>query len=164
MTFAPERAGEPASSVPPRRRFSPRVLGFLIAAGVIVALGVGVVADILATAPLRPPTQAGATRQAGLLTVQLTMSPQPLMAGAETTFTIRITDATGAPLTGAHVVCAFTMPSMSMPPQIITASPVASGAYSCRRALGVSGAWSLTVNLTPAGSSRVHVTFPLQAG
>jgi hypothetical protein len=146
-----------------RRRVSPRLLALAVVVAVLAVLGVGALADTLAVAPLRPPTQTGATQQAGLYTLSLAVNPEPLTASAETTFTLRITDVAGAPVSGARVACDYTMPAMPMPTMHVTATADAAGAYICRETLTDAGAWALTITLTPPGGAPVHTTFPLQA-
>lgn len=162
MSVTPETTSETPS--PTRRRGSPRVLGLAVVIGILAVLGVGALADTLAVAPLRPPTQAGATQQAGLYTLTLTVSPEPLTAGAETTFTVRVTDTAGAPVSGARVTCDYTMPAMAMPTMLAPATAGGeAGSYTCHEALTDPGAWALTITLTPPGGAPVHTTFPLQA-
>lgn len=148
---------------PARRRVSPRMLGLVVVVGILAVLGLGALADTLAIAPLRPPTQAGYSQQAGLYTLALSLSPEPLTAGAETAFTLRVTDVTGAAVRGAHIVCDFTMPAMPMPSMLVAASEEGAGVYTCREALTDPGAWALTATLTPLSDTSVHTTFTLQA-
>lgn len=147
----------------PQRRASSRLLALTVVVTILAVLGIGALADTLAVAPLQPPTQAGAAQQAGLYTLNLTASPEPLTASAETAFTLRITDVTGAPVSGARVTCDFTMPAMPMPTMRVTAAGGVAGAYICRQTLTDPGAWALTVTLTPPGGAPIHTTFPLQA-
>jgi YtkA-like protein len=148
---------------PPPRRVSPRLLALVVVVVILAVLGVGALADTLAVAPLRPPTQAGATQQAGLYTLDLAISPKPLTATTETTFTVRITDVASAPVSAARVICDYTMPAMPMPTMRVTATSGAAGTYLCRETLTDPGAWALTITLTPPDGAPVHTTFPLQA-
>jgi len=150
-----------ASSI--RRRVSPRLLGLIVVIVTLAVLGVGALADTLAVAPLRPPTRAGGAQQAGLYTLALTINSEPLTAGAETDFLLRVTDVSGAPVSGAAITCDFTMPAMPMPTMLVTATSNGAGTYTCREALTDPGAWALTVTLTPPGSAPVHTKFTLQA-
>jgi hypothetical protein len=151
------------SETRPQGRVSPRLLALAVVVTALAVLGVGALADTLAVAPLRPPTQADATQQAGLYTLSLAVNPEPLTARAETTFTLRITDVAGAPVRGARVACDYTMPAMPMPTMHVTATSDAAGAYICHETLTDSGAWALTITLTPPDGAPVHTTFPLQA-
>ena len=83
----------------PRSRAPRRLLALAIVGGILAMLGVGALADTLAVAPL-PPKQAGANQRAGLDTLALAIAPEPLTAGLETAFTLRVTDVSDAPLTG----------------------------------------------------------------
>ncbi len=161
MSVSPETSEQVGVSA--RRRVSPRVLGLVVVVGILAVLGIGALADTLAVAPLRPPTQAGVTQQAGLNTLTLSVSPEPLTAGAETAFTLRVTDVSGAAVRGAHIVCDFAMPAMPMPTMLVTASEGGAGAYTCQEALTDPGAWALTVTLTPRNGAPVHTTFTIQA-
>ncbi len=162
MSMSPETTGGEADAAA-RRRVSPRLRGLAVTLGILAVLGIGALADGLAVAPLRPPTQAGATQQAGLYTLALAVSPEPLTAGAETAFTLRVTDVSGATVSGGRVTCDYTMPAMPMPTMIVTASDEGAGVYTCRETLTDPGAWTLAVTLTPLGGAPVHTAFTLQA-
>ncbi|HEU0027067.1 MAG TPA: FixH family protein [Ktedonobacterales bacterium] len=161
MSVTPQTTSE--TEPRPRRQASPRLLALAVVVAILAVLGVGALADTLAVAPLRPPTREGATQQAGLYTLTLTVSPEPLTASAETNFTLRITDVSGAPVGGARVICDYTMPAMPMPTMRMTATSGAAGTYICRETLTDAGAWALTITLTPPGGAPVYTTFPLQA-
>lgn len=165
MGVRPEAANvtEQSVSIQQARRISPRLLGLIVVFGIMATLGIGALADTLAVAPLRPPTRAGASQRAGLYTLALAVSPEPLTAGSETAFSLQVTDVSGAPVTGATVICDFTMPAMPMPTMLVTASDSGSGVYTCQEALTDPGAWSLGITLTPHGSGPVHTAFALQA-
>lgn len=147
----------------PPRRLSPRALALLVTLAFVTTLGVGALADTLAVAPLRPPTQTAASRQAGLYIVTLTISPEPLTAGAETAFTVRVTDTTGEPVRGARVTCDYTMPAMPMPQMLITASEETAGVYACHETLTDPGGWALAISVTPPSAEAVRASFALQA-
>lgn len=163
MSVAPETTEESAVSVPVKRRVSPRLLGLVVVTSILVVLGVGALADTLAVAPLRPATRTGNTQQAGLYSLALAISPEPLAANVATTFTLRVTDVSGAPVSGARVTCDFTMPAMPMPTMLVTASATGAGVYICREALTSPGAWALTVTLTPSGGAPLHTIFDVQS-
>jgi YtkA-like protein len=162
MSVTPETTSEAAPSG--RRHVSPRLLGLAVTLGILAALGVGALADLLAVAPLHPPTRAAGVQQAGLYTLALAVNPEPLTASAATTFTLRITDVSGAPVSDARVTCDYTMPAMPMPEMVVMAtSGSVTGTYICRETLTDPGAWALTITLIPPGGAPVHTTFPLQA-
>lgn len=147
-----------------RLKRSPRALGLVVTLAILATLGIGALADTLATAPLRPATRLTTTQQAGIYGLKLSVSPEPLKAGARTTFAMQVTDATGAAVENAQVVCNFTMPAMPMPLMLVTARSGSSvGIYTCQETLTSPGAWALTVTLTPRGRSAAHTTFALQA-
>ncbi len=146
-----------------RRRFSPRLLGLAVVTGILVTLGIGALADALAVAPLRPPTRGSDAQQAGLYTVALAVNPAPLTSGAQTTFTLRVSDVSGKAVSAARITCDYTMPAMPMPTMLVAASESGAGVYTCRETLTDPGAWALTVTLAPPGDAAVHTTFALQA-
>jgi hypothetical protein len=162
----PETRESAESYATVHRRIAPRLLALAVVIGILAVLGVGALADTLAVAPLRPPSQAGESQQAGIYTLALSMKPEPLTAGAETTFTLLVTDVSGAPVHNAHVTCDFTMPAMPMPKMLIVASEDGAGRYTCHETLTDPGAWAMTATLTPPdapGGAPVHTTFTLQA-
>jgi hypothetical protein len=138
-------------------------VALVVTAMILVTLGAGAMADTLATAPLRPATRANTTKQAGTYMLTLSVSPEPLQAGEPTTFAVQAKDATGMALTKAQVSCNFTMPAMPMPLMLVTAQVGAPGVYLCPETLTATGAWALTVTITPVGGSSAHTTFDLQA-
>jgi hypothetical protein len=130
----------------------------------MATLGVGALADTLAVAPLRPATRANTSQQAGIYSLTLAISPEPLTANVLTTFLIRASDPSGAPVSDARIVCDFTMPAMPMPLMRVPARQSAPGAYACQEILTDPGAWTLTITMTPPPGGAVHSAFALQAG
>ena len=163
MGVSSETSEQVGASASARRAVSPRLLGLVVVMSILAVLGIGALADTLAVAPLRPPTQASHSQQAGLYTLALAIQPEPLTAGAATSFTLSVTDVSGAAVSGARIVCDFTMPAMPMPAMLVTASDRGAGVYSCQEVLPDPGAWGLTITLTPHEGAPVHTTFALQA-
>lgn len=138
-----------------------RALALVVALFVLAVLGTGWLADNLTTAP-QTPTSGALTRQVGLATVALTVSPSPLAAHQPESLLLRVTDTTGAAVTGAHIECALSMRDMGMALPTVVAKPTAQpGVYVCAAQSLDSGAWALGVTMTLPSGETGHTTFPL---
>lgn len=164
MNAAPdELVRQPTTARKPSRR----TLALIVALGVVALLAVGWLADVLALTPRGAATSSltSQTAHAGLDTVTLSVSPTPLLADREETFLLRVTDVSGRPVAGAHVVCALTMPQTAMAGLSIVALPMAqSGAYSCVARLPQRGVWTVRVAVTPEKGQPAIAAFTVSAG
>lgn len=138
-----------------------RALALGVALLVVAVLGTGWLADSLAAIP-QAPTSSVLTRQVGLTTVALTVSPSPLRANRAESLLVRVTDTTAAPVVGATIACALAMPDMGMALPTVAAKPTAQpGVYVCSAQPLDVGAWSLGLTLTLPSGETGHATFPL---
>ena len=89
----------------------------------------------------------------GELTVTTTFSPDPPKQGSET-LTMTVKDASGAPIKGAVVKIATTMPTMSMTGPSTTATDNGDGTYSATISLQYATSWHFMI----AASANGHTT------
>lgn len=81
--------------------------------------------------------------------VELTTDPSPAQKGSNT-IRVKLTDATGKPISGAQVTVTFfmaAMPSMNMPEMknVIKGTDKGDGIYEGKGGLGSGGMWQVTV-------------------
>lgn len=162
MSVSPGQSQERTTSAPPHPPLSRRLLALTIIGGVLGLLAIGALADLFAVTPLHPPIHAAASQQAGLDTIILTINPEPLTAGQPTAFVLDVRDATGAHITQASLLCAFSAPGYGATLSRAARGDGASG-YTCDATLPAAGAWSLTVTLNAPGAPAAQTTFALQA-
>lgn len=140
-----------------------RWVALAIASLVIAVLGIGWLADGLAT------TSSGATtgalkQQMGSATVEVIVSRTPLRANRPESLTLRITDTTGAPIAGAHIQCALSMPKMGMELPGGAATPTARpGDYVCPAQTLDAGVWTLALTVALPSGKTDHARFQLTA-
>lgn len=141
-----------------------RLVALLVTLMVIATLGVGWLVDGLATAPRSVATTAAQSRQVGLASVTLALSPAPLRAGRPESFILRVTNVAGEAVAGARARCALSMPAMAMELPDEDAAPTAwPGEYVCGPRTLESGTWALAVTLTLPDGVTGHTTFTLNA-
>jgi hypothetical protein len=139
-----------------------RGVALLVALAVIATLTGGWLVDGLATAPREPASGESMSRQVGLATVTLALSPAPLRAGRPESFILRVTDATGAAVAGAQARCALSMPTMAMGLPGEAARPTGEpGEYVCGPHALAMGAWALDVALRLPDGASGRTTFTL---
>ncbi len=95
------------------------------------------------------------------LRVALSVSPQPTKQVDPATFTVRVTDATGQPVTGATVAVSLNMPGMDMGENKIMTAMQSSGTYVGTGRITMSGAWQATVTAAK-GADKTTQAFPVQ--
>ncbi|HEX8997713.1 MAG TPA: FixH family protein [Ktedonobacterales bacterium] len=149
--------------LPARSSFAARqrVLALSIALAVVVVLSVGWLADSFATSS-GATTSSVLSRQMGLSMVSLTASPSPLRAGRPEGVIVRVTDVSGAPVVGARVQCAWSMPAMDMGLSTVSATATGRpGDYQCPSETLDAGAWTLALSVTLPTGETDHVRFQL---
>ena len=104
------------------------------------------------------------SQKGAALNVTLKVDPFPPRSMKASTFTLTLTDAQGAPVTGATVTCDMTMPAMAMPMNRPAAKEQGSGVYTAQVLFTMSGDWEAAVQVVlPSGASETF-TFPMSTG
>ena len=110
-------------------------------------------------------TEAGRFAQAGSeMSVTLQVDPFPPRSMREATFTITVTDPSGAPLQGATITCDMTMPAMPMPvnrPDAVEDDP---GVYVAKVLFTMAGDWEAAVHVALPDGRAETFTFNMSTG
>ncbi len=131
-------------------------------AGALVGvLGVGWLADALASLPPGHTTSGPQSRQAGAFTLRLTLAPAQPVAGVATSVTIAVRDLAGQPGTPARFRGALDMPAMGMEPVEVAWQALPDGEYRASLTFPMSGAWSLVVTLLDASQHASTARFDI---
>jgi hypothetical protein len=143
-------------SAPPRARV-PRIsrrAALALAGATVGVLGVGWLADGLATLPLGPATDGPLTVQVGLYHVTLALRPAPPHAGLPCRVTLTVRGADGASLSGLEVEVAATMTEMGMLlPAVRAVEQPDHESYGCSIVFAMSGAWQVRAQvILPTGA------------
>jgi len=77
-----------------------------------------------------------------------------------TAFTVRVTDASGHPVTGASVTADLAMPTMDMGRNEVAARPGRPGSYTGTGRFTMSGAWQVAVTVR-RGTEAARQSFPV---
>ncbi|MBI3326303.1 MAG: FixH family protein [Nitrospinae bacterium] len=93
------------------------------------------------------------TKQAGDLTVHLTISPMP--PTKETMLEATLIDGQGKPVTKANVVFDLSMPGMTMGEQRVKARSQGDGRYTAQGNFSMSGTWSIQVRVVHGGKRKL---------
>ena len=104
----------------------------------------------------------GCRREVALLDFNLTheVSPQPPRVGP-TTITLRLTDHSAKPITGAHITVEGNMSHAGMTPVFANATEVEPGSYRATIELSMSGDWVVIAHATLADGRRVNDQFEI---
>ena len=155
------------------RLFARRGVGSLLTAvpaglvGTLMILGVAMSASCgsAAEAPSVAGTEAGRFAQTGSdMSVTLQVDPFPPRSMREATFTVAVTDPSGAPLQGATVTCDMTMPAMPMPvnrPEAVESDP---GVYVAKALFTMAGDWEAAVHVALPDGRAETFTFNMSTG
>ena len=122
-------------------------------------LGVGWLADTLASLPLRRPATGPQVRQAGTFALALTLAPAAPSAGTATSLTVAVRDLAGQPAAPVQFQGALGMPAMGMEPVNIAWAARNTGTYQASVAFPMAGSWTLTVTLLGAGQHTSTAQF-----
>ena len=95
------------------------------------------------------------------LTVTPEVSPQPPRVG-QVTITLRVTDASGKPVTGAHLALEGNMSHAGMAPVFANANEIEPGRYQTIVELSMAGDWSVMVHLTLADGRKLDRQFEIK--
>jgi hypothetical protein len=131
--------------------------------GALVILGTVVVGSC--GAATEAATEQGRFTQTGSeMSVTLQVDPFPPRSMREATFTITLTDSSGAPLQGAGVTCDMTMPAMPMPVNRPEALEVDPGVYAARVLFTMAGGWEAAVHVALPDGRAETFTFAMSTG
>ena len=137
------------------------LLGALIVLSVALSASCGSATG----APSVAGTEAGHFAQAGSeMSVTLQVDPFPPRSMREATFTITVTDPSGAPLQGATITCDMTMPAMPMPvnrPDAVEDDP---GVYVAKVLFTMAGDWEAAVHVALPDGRAETFTFNMSTG
>jgi hypothetical protein len=89
------------------------------------------------------------------------IAPQPPRAG-QVTLTMRVTDASGRPLTGARIKLEGNMTHAGMVPAFADATEIDPGRYRANLELSMAGDWFVVVHLTLPDGSKVDRQFEIK--
>ena len=127
--------------------------GPVLGAGVLLATSVMYYYPV--PAGLAPPPPSSYTVRAGGL--EAIVSVKPARAGPNT-FTVRLLNAAGKPVQGAHVVILTTMLDMVMGTGLVNLTPSSPGTFTGSGDLGMGGHWRFQVLVYAAGGlTRLNV-------
>jgi len=95
------------------------------------------------------------------LTVTAEITPQPPRVG-QATITLRVTGASGQPVTGARVALEGNMSHAGMAPVFAEAMEVEPGRYRANMELTMAGDWIILVHVTLPGGEKVERQFEVK--
>jgi len=95
------------------------------------------------------------------VTVAHEVTPQPPRAG-QVTITLRVTDALGKPLSGAHINLEGNMSHAGMAPVFADAAEAEPGRYRANMKLTMAGDWVMLVHLTLPDGAKVERQFEIK--
>jgi len=95
------------------------------------------------------------------LTLAHEVSPQPPRVG-QVTITLRATNASGTPVTGARIMLEGNMSHAGMTPVFAEATEIAPGRYRAIMELSMSGDWFVQVHLSLPDSRRLDRQFEIK--
>jgi len=95
------------------------------------------------------------------LTLAHEVSPQPPRVG-QVTITLRATNASGTPVTGARITLEGNMSHAGMTPVFAEATEIAPGRYRAIMELSMSGDWFVQVHLSLPDSRRLDRQFEIK--
>jgi YtkA-like len=124
-------------------RFSKQLVGFVCAA---TLLSVG------CSRPVEPPP---------FVTIEQEISPQPARVGP-VTLTLKLTDATGKLLTGAHIAVEADMSHAGMSPLFAEAKEMEPGRYQTRLEFQMAGDWIILLHMTLPGGKKLERQFDVR--
>jgi hypothetical protein len=144
-----------------RRTTLSRRRALAIVGGLAGVLGLGWLADALATLPPGRAPSGPRVEEAGAFTVALTLAPATPRAAAPTRITVAVHDLAGQATEPARVRGALGMPAMGMDPVDVAWQALAPGQYGASVTFPMAGAWSLMVTLTDASQHDSTARFSI---
>jgi hypothetical protein len=130
-----------------------------IAGALAGVLGLGWLADALASLPLRRPATGPQVRQAGTFSVALTLAPVAPVAGAATNMTVVVRDLSGQRVAPARFRGGLGMPSMGMDLVDLAWVSRTTGEYYAAVPFPMAGVWTLLVTLVDASQRTSAAQF-----
>jgi hypothetical protein len=124
-------------------------------------LGIGWLADALASLPPRRPATGPQVRQAGIFTLALALAPATPAAGTATSLTLAVRDLAGQPAAPGRFRGALGMPAMGMEPVDLAWAARTTGIYQASVAFPMAGVWTLSVTLLGAGQHTSTAQFDI---
>jgi hypothetical protein len=133
-----------------------------IAGAVVGILGIGWLADALATLPIREATSGPLAVQLGLYRVTLALQPAAPHAGSPCQVTITVRGADGSPLSGLAIDVAATMIEMDMlfPTQRAAEQPDHQ-TYACALVFAMPGTWQVQARVRSPAMKALSATFDI---
>jgi hypothetical protein len=101
---------------------------------------------------------ASCSRPAGpspFVAIEHDISPQPSRVGPATV-TLKLTDAPGKPIAGAHILIEADMSHAGMSPQFSEAQEVQPGRYQAHVEFPMAGDWIILLHITLAAGSKLE--------
>jgi hypothetical protein len=117
-------------------RFSKQLIGFVCAA-TLVTVG--------CSRPIELPT---------VVSIQHEISPQPARVGP-VTVTLKLADATGKPITSAHIAVEADMSHAGMSPEFTEAKETEPGRYQAHLQFQMAGDWVILLHITLPGGKKL---------
>jgi hypothetical protein len=102
------------------------------------------------------PTESSAT-----VTIQHEISPQPARVGAATVV-LKVADAAGKPVAGAHIAMEADMTHAGMSPQFAGAKETGSGRYDGQLQFPMAGDWVILLHVTLPGGRKLEQQFDVK--
>jgi YtkA-like len=90
-----------------------------------------------------------------LVAIEKTISPEPARVGPET-INLKLTDATGKPLTGARIAVEADMSHAGMSPVFAEAKEEGTGRYQARVDFPMAGDWVVLLHITLPGGKKLE--------
>jgi hypothetical protein len=132
-----------------------------IAGALAGVLGVGWLADALASLPPRRSAAGPQFRQAGAFVLSLTPSPAVPAAGESANLSVTVRDLADQPTAPARFRGALGMPAMGMDPVDLAWAARSPGNYQASVAFPMAGSWTLTVMLQSADQRSSTAQFDI---
>jgi len=111
--------------------------------------GIACAATLLMSSCTKPPSTGDA------VAIEKTISPDPAHVGPET-INLKLSDATGTPLTGAQIAVEADMSHAGMSPLFGTAKEVQTGRYQAHLEFPMAGDWVVLLHITLPGGKKLE--------
>jgi hypothetical protein len=107
-------------------------------------------------------SSSGASAAKQDLNLDMTMNPTEPAPHKATNFQVKVTDASGAPVTGATVNASIEMKGMDMGKNEVKLKDAGGGNYTGEGKFGMAGDWNVVVS-AKKGDKTAHKTFPAKS-
>jgi hypothetical protein len=105
--------------------------------------------------------ESSGSASAQTATIQHEISPQPARVGAATV-TLKLADAAGHPVTGAHIAIEADMTHAGMSPQFAEAKETGPGSYDGQLQFAMAGDWVILLHVTLPGGRKLERQFAVK--